>query len=82
MHSEQISFPGSAGVMLAARQDRPEGPIRAAAILAHNFTCSTDSVRPEGDCSADARTGLLAIAEKCPLHRTLHGQVLIVIALS
>jgi len=42
MHSEKISFPGTAGVMLAARLDRPEGPIRAAAILAHCFTCSKD----------------------------------------
>jgi len=40
MHSEKISFPATAGVMLAARLDRPEGPIRAAAILAHCFTCS------------------------------------------
>ncbi len=42
MHSEKISFPGAAGAMLAARLDRPEGPTRAAAILAHCFTCSKD----------------------------------------
>jgi len=42
MHSEKISFPATAGVMLAARLDKPEGPLRAAAILAHCFTCSKD----------------------------------------
>ncbi len=42
MHSEKISFPGGNGATLAARLDRPEGPVRAAAILAHCFTCSKD----------------------------------------
>ena len=42
MYSEKINFPGASGVMLAARLDRPVGPIRAAAILAHCFTCSKD----------------------------------------
>lgn len=42
MHSEKISFPGASGATLAARLDRPEGPVRAAAILAHCFTCSKD----------------------------------------
>ncbi|WP_417241030.1 alpha/beta fold hydrolase [Celeribacter halophilus] len=42
MHSEKITFPGAADVELAARLDRPEGPVRAAAILAHCFTCSKD----------------------------------------
>lgn len=42
MHSEKILFPGASGAMLAARLDRPEGPVRAAAVLAHCFTCSKD----------------------------------------
>lgn len=42
MHSEKISFPGANGATLAARLDRPEGPVRASAILAHCFTCSKD----------------------------------------
>lgn len=42
MHSERIEFPGHAGTPLAARLDLPEGPVRAAAILAHCFTCSKD----------------------------------------
>jgi uncharacterized OsmC-like protein/pimeloyl-ACP methyl ester carboxylesterase len=42
MHSEKILFPGASGTMLAARLDRPEGPVREAAVLAHCFTCSKD----------------------------------------
>ncbi|MDA3859475.1 MAG: bifunctional alpha/beta hydrolase/OsmC family protein [Roseovarius sp.] len=34
-------------------------------------------IRLEGDLSADQRTALLAIADKCPVHRTLHGQAII-----
>ena len=42
MPVEKITFPGHSGETLAARLDRPEGPPRAAAILAHCFTCSKD----------------------------------------
>ena len=42
MRSEKISFTGHAGDALAARLDRPEGPVRAAALFAHCFTCSKD----------------------------------------
>ncbi len=42
MKTERISFPGATGAVLAARLDRPEGPVRAAAVLAHCFTCSKD----------------------------------------
>lgn len=42
MKTERISFPGATGAILAARLDRPEGPVRAAAVLAHCFTCSKD----------------------------------------
>lgn len=42
MKTERISFAGALGEQLAARLDRPEGPVRAAAILAHCFTCSKD----------------------------------------
>jgi len=42
MRSEKVSFEGASGATLAARLDRPEGPVRAAAILAHCFTCSKD----------------------------------------
>lgn len=42
MRTERISFTGATGAILAARLDRPEGPVRAAAVLAHCFTCSKD----------------------------------------
>lgn len=42
MESEKVTFAGHSGDMLAARLDLPGGPVRAAAILAHCFTCSKD----------------------------------------
>ena len=39
---EKFMFPGSAGVQLAARLDRPSGKIRAFALFAHCFACSKD----------------------------------------
>lgn len=42
MHSEKITFTGADGSTLAARLDRPEGAVRAAALFAHCFTCSKD----------------------------------------
>ena len=43
MSSKAISFPSSAGHVLAARLDLPSGEPRARAIFAHCFTCSKDS---------------------------------------
>ncbi|HUG60636.1 MAG TPA: bifunctional alpha/beta hydrolase/OsmC family protein [Methylomirabilota bacterium] len=34
-------------------------------------------VRLEGDLTEDQRASILAIADKCPVHRTLHGQAVI-----
>jgi putative redox protein len=39
---EKFMFPGSSGVQLAARLDRPSGKIRAFALFAHCFACSKD----------------------------------------
>lgn len=39
---EKITFTGSQGFELAARLDRPMGPIRAYALFAHCFTCGKD----------------------------------------
>jgi putative redox protein len=39
---ERITFRGSQGDQLAARLDRPAGPPKAFALLAHCFTCSKD----------------------------------------
>ncbi|WP_440957494.1 alpha/beta fold hydrolase [Oceanicaulis sp. LC35] len=40
--SEKVTFEGAAGDTLAARLDRPNGPIRAWALFAHCFSCSKD----------------------------------------
>jgi len=42
MASEKFEFPGSEGQSLAARLDRPDGPVRAYALFAHCFTCTKD----------------------------------------
>ncbi|MBN2905904.1 MAG: alpha/beta fold hydrolase [Rhodobacteraceae bacterium] len=39
---EQFTFTGHDGHQLAARLDRPEGPARGAALLAHCFACGKD----------------------------------------
>lgn len=39
---EKITFPGALGHPLAARLDRPVGPVRAYALFAHCFTCTKD----------------------------------------
>lgn len=33
-------------------------------------------IRLEGDLNDDQRASLLAIADKCPVHKTLHGQAI------
>ncbi len=40
------------------------------------------SIRLEGELTAEERASLLAIADKCPVHRTLHSQAQIVTALA
>ena len=42
MPTEKLTFPGHAGDALAARLDRPAGPVRATALFAHCFTCGKD----------------------------------------
>ncbi len=39
---EKVQFPGHEGAKLAARLDRPAGPMQAMALFAHCFTCSKD----------------------------------------
>jgi uncharacterized OsmC-like protein/alpha/beta superfamily hydrolase len=46
MPSIKVTFPGSAGVALAARLDTPDTAARAFALFAHCFTCSKDSKAP------------------------------------
>jgi putative redox protein len=40
--TDRFTFPGHAGDDLAARLDLPDGPVRAAALFAHCFTCGKD----------------------------------------
>lgn len=40
--TERVQFPGAHGHALAARLERPAGPIQAFALFAHCFTCSKD----------------------------------------
>ena len=42
IRTTRLTFPGSQGALLAARYDRPIGPVRATALFAHCFTCSKD----------------------------------------
>jgi putative redox protein len=44
MPTERLAFPGHDGSELAARLDRPDGPVLAAALFAHCFTCGKDIV--------------------------------------
>lgn len=44
MLTEKFQFAGSSDHMLAAAFDKPDGDIRATALLAHCFTCSKDSL--------------------------------------
>jgi uncharacterized OsmC-like protein/alpha/beta superfamily hydrolase len=41
--SERVEFTGALGETLAARLERPDGPVRAFALFAHCFSCSKDS---------------------------------------
>lgn len=52
----------------------------AAAQIAHRFSelgTAVLSVDFEGELSGEQRGRLLAIAERCPVHHTLHSEVLI-----
>lgn len=42
MKTERLTFDGHDGSPLAARLDKPDGPILATALFAHCFTCSKD----------------------------------------
>ena len=67
MRSRKIEFPGSAGAPLAARLDLPEGPVRAAALFAHCFTCSKDLAAVRRIAGRLAARGIAPVAFR--LHR-------------
>ncbi len=61
VRSEKISFTGSLGDTLAARLDRPIGPIRAYALFAHCFTCSKDIFAASRIAGALAARGIAVL---------------------
>lgn len=61
MQSERIEFAGHSGAALAARLDRPDGPVRATAILAHCFTCSKDILAAKRIASRLASRGIAVL---------------------
>ena len=61
MKSEQASFPGSQGGMLAARLDSPDGQARAHALFAHCFTCNKDIFAATGIAQALVEHGIAVL---------------------
>jgi putative redox protein len=61
MPSEKITFAGHDGARLAARLDRPEGPVRAAALFAHCFTCSKDIAAARSIAAGLAARGIAVL---------------------
>ncbi|WP_066483469.1 MULTISPECIES: bifunctional alpha/beta hydrolase/OsmC family protein [unclassified Sphingomonas] len=59
--SESFKFTGAAGHALAARLERPIGPIRAVAVFAHCFTCTMQSHAATRLTAALARTGIATL---------------------
>lgn len=54
----RVTFQGSCGANLAARLDRPLGPVRAYALFAHCFTCSKDLFAAQRIASELAQRGI------------------------
>ncbi|SRR6266404_1692416 len=87
---EKVSFPGSQGGLLAARLDYPADPPLAYGLFAHCFTCSKDGFAAARISRTLAERGiavlrfdftglgLLEIAERCPVHRTLRSETQII----
>ncbi|GAB4385487.1 bifunctional alpha/beta hydrolase/OsmC family protein [Albidovulum sp.] len=61
MATERLSFKGTSGTELAARLDLPEGQPLAAAIFAHCFTCSKDSLAARRISARLAACGLAVL---------------------
>lgn len=73
MPSLRTAFPGSQGATLAARRDTPDAPDSAPRAWA--AMTLRMQVRLKGPLEDSQRQRLPEIADKCPLHRTLHGEV-------
>jgi uncharacterized OsmC-like protein/alpha/beta superfamily hydrolase len=59
--AHKVTFPGSSGDLLAARLDRPAGPLRAYALFAHCFTCSKDLFAVQRIASELAQRGIAVL---------------------
>ena len=59
--SEKVTFTGSQGDELAARLERPLGPVRAYALFAHCFTCSKDIFAAARIAGALAERGIAVL---------------------
>ncbi len=60
--STSCSFASGRGVELAARLERPAGPVRGTAVFAHCFTCSKDLRMERRMTDALARKGLAVLS--------------------
>ncbi len=58
---EKIVFEGAHGLKLAARLDRPKGPVKAYALFAHCFTCTKDIFAASRIASALAESGIAVL---------------------
>lgn len=61
MPSEQVTFEGAMGARLAARLDRPHGPIRAYALFAHCFSCTKDALAAKYIAAGLAEAGIATL---------------------
>ncbi|MDF1791608.1 MAG: bifunctional alpha/beta hydrolase/OsmC family protein [Thalassobaculaceae bacterium] len=61
VRTESVNFTGALGDSLAARIDRPAGPIRGYALFAHCFTCSKDLVAARRIASGLAERGIAVL---------------------
>lgn len=61
IRTERLSFSGADGSRLAARFDRPIGPLRATALFAHCFTCSKDLAAASRISRSLARRGVAVL---------------------
>ena len=60
-HAERLTIEGARGAALAARFDRPVGPIRGIAVFAHCFTCSKDSLAARRVSAELAKLGVAVV---------------------
>ncbi|MGB1548323.1 MAG: alpha/beta hydrolase family protein [Alphaproteobacteria bacterium] len=58
---EKIVFEGAHGLKLAARLDRPQGPVKAYALFAHCFTCTKDIFAASRIAAALSESGIAVL---------------------